>query len=213
MSDYYFRADQADELRRLTAIEVYADPASKSLLLELGVGPGWNCWEVGAGAGSMVYWLAERAGPDGRVLATDLDTGGLESHSNVEILRHDVVNDDLPETRFDLIHARFLLEHLPKPEHVLRRLTSALLPGGLLVIEDADGPNLTMEPGISGLPEVCQAWERAAWSISWNPTLGRYLMTALRECDLKGDPRSLLSKNGTRGSYMGGHEARSNPVT
>ena len=52
---------------------------------------------------------------DGRVVATDLDTRFLDAlhESNLDVLRHDVRTDDLPEETFDLIHARLLLEHLP----------------------------------------------------------------------------------------------------
>jgi hypothetical protein len=37
------------------------------------VGPGWRCLEVGSGGGSIAAWLCDRVGPDGSVLATDLD--------------------------------------------------------------------------------------------------------------------------------------------
>ena len=39
----------------------------------LGLAPGWRCWEVGAGGDSVVQWLAARVGPQGHVLATDID--------------------------------------------------------------------------------------------------------------------------------------------
>ena len=40
--------------------------------------PGWRCLEIGAGRGSMATWLAERVGPAGQVVATDIDTRYLE---------------------------------------------------------------------------------------------------------------------------------------
>ena len=62
-----------------------------------GVGPGWRCLEVGAGAGSIAGWLADRVGPSGQVIATDLDTRFLEQQArpNLEVRRHDVVRDPL----------------------------------------------------------------------------------------------------------------------
>jgi ubiquinone/menaquinone biosynthesis C-methylase UbiE len=39
------------------------------------VQPGWRCLEVGAGRGSMAVWLAQRVGPSGHVVATDVDVG------------------------------------------------------------------------------------------------------------------------------------------
>lgn len=186
MTGYYFGEDQEAEERRLSAVEVYSDPASRSVLTELGVGAGWACWEVGAGRGSVAHWLADLVGPSGRVLATDVDVGGLQSRPNLEVVRHNVVEDGLPEDRFDLIHARFLLEHLPQPDELLRRLTSVLRPGGLLVVEDSDGLDLVVVPDVAELVAICRTWESVASSVSWNPSLGRSLVSALNGCDLTG---------------------------
>lgn len=183
---YYFGEDQEAEKRRLSAVEAHSDPASRSLLRELGVGAGWACWEVGAGRGSLAYWLADLVGPRGRVLATDIDVSELQSRPNLAVVRHDVVEDDPPEDRFDLIHARFLLEHLPEPDQVLRRCASVLRPGGLLVVEDSDGLGLLVDPDVAEVVPICRAWESVASSLSWNPTLGGDLVSALKGCGLAG---------------------------
>ena len=52
--------------------------------------------------------------------------------------RHDIVADPPPSERFDLIHARLLLEHLPDRNAVLDRLVDVLRPGGWLLIEGYD---------------------------------------------------------------------------
>jgi ubiquinone/menaquinone biosynthesis C-methylase UbiE len=63
-----------------------------------GIHPGWRCLEVGAGGGSVALWLAERVGPAGHVLATDLDPGWLAPADRpvVEIRRHDITRDPRP---------------------------------------------------------------------------------------------------------------------
>jgi tRNA A58 N-methylase Trm61 len=66
--------DPARELRRVQVLERLRDPLSVRRLRRLGVGAGWRCLEVGAGAGSMVRWLSHAVGPRGWVLATDIDT-------------------------------------------------------------------------------------------------------------------------------------------
>ncbi len=70
-------------------------------------------------------------------MATDVDMRFLErlERPGLATLRHDVVTDPPPATGFDLVHARFVLEHLPEREAVLDRLVAALAPGGWLVIE------------------------------------------------------------------------------
>src|SRR4051794_39838469 len=61
------------------------------------VQPGWRCLEVGAGRGSMAVWLAERVGPTGHVVATDVDTRYLSRHefSNLQVIEHNILEDPL----------------------------------------------------------------------------------------------------------------------
>jgi 2-polyprenyl-3-methyl-5-hydroxy-6-metoxy-1,4-benzoquinol methylase len=62
------------ERSRLSLLEQYHDPLTVSQLDAIGVGEGWRCPDVGAGAGSVTRMLAERVGSTGSVLAVDLDT-------------------------------------------------------------------------------------------------------------------------------------------
>ncbi|MBB4680459.1 class I SAM-dependent methyltransferase [Crossiella cryophila] len=121
---------------RMAALEATYDTVTTPLLAELGVAPGWRCWEVGAGGGSIARWLGERVGPDGYVLATDLDTRLLELAPPVEIQRHDVLTDPLPPGGFDLIHCRLVLIHHPARDAAVAKLTAALNPGGVLLLEE-----------------------------------------------------------------------------
>lgn len=130
---------QSEAGERFSAMSELFDPVTFRHLAALGVGPGWTCWEVGAGAPGVPRWLAAQVGESGRVLATDLDTSWLPAgDAGYEVLRHEVGVDPLPAGEFDLIHARLLLVHLPRRAEVLASLVEALRPGGWLVIEDAD---------------------------------------------------------------------------
>jgi 2-polyprenyl-3-methyl-5-hydroxy-6-metoxy-1,4-benzoquinol methylase len=75
MRDYAFDQGFADERKRLSAMESLWDPGSEALLVELGVGAGWRCLEVGAGGGSMARWMAGRGA---HVTAVDIDTRFIE---------------------------------------------------------------------------------------------------------------------------------------
>ena len=138
---------------RFDALSALFDPGTIRHLEDRGIGAGWHCLEVGGGGGSITAWLAERVGPTGHVLVTDIDSRFLEplDASNVEVRRHDVVTDPLPQAAFDLIHARAVLIHLPERERVLARLVAALKPGGWLVDEEFDSasllPDQTKYPG------------------------------------------------------------------
>ncbi|MCU1491421.1 MAG: SAM-dependent methyltransferase, partial [Acidimicrobiaceae bacterium] len=52
--------------------DVYRRPLATALM-RLGVGSGWRCVDVGAGAGDVSVALAELVGPDGRIYAVDSD--------------------------------------------------------------------------------------------------------------------------------------------
>ena len=126
--------------RRLTLLEQYLDPITHRRLSSLGLGKGWHCLEIGGGAGSVARWLSAQVGADGRVVGTDIDPRFLEEirEPNFETLKHDIAIDDLPVGEFDLVHTRWVLQHLADPEAAIRRMINALRPGGWLLVEGMD---------------------------------------------------------------------------
>jgi ubiquinone/menaquinone biosynthesis C-methylase UbiE len=143
MSNYIFDNAAPQAGQRFSSLETLHDPWTIRHLEATGIASGWRCWEVGGGGGSIASWLAERCGPGGHVLVTDIDPRflaksiALDRH-NIEIQCHDIVADPLPAQTFDLIHARLVLIHLPAREQVIDRLVTALKPGGWLVLDEYD---------------------------------------------------------------------------
>lgn len=140
MTPYVMNRKAAEESQRMFLLEEWADAGTIQCLETIDVRPGWRCLEAGAGAGSIARWLCRRVSPKGEVVATDLDCSLLATNecANLEVRTHDIVTDSLPESFFDLVHARLLLEHLPERKLVLEKLVSSLKPGGWLVVEDQD---------------------------------------------------------------------------
>ena len=142
-------ADDA-EAARLAQLQALSDPFTIEALQALGVGPGWHCAELGAGAGSMVRWMAGRVGPEGSVAAVDRDATRLHAlggeHPNVVVVEADLCSLELPRADYDLVHTRWVLMHLDRPEETVRRAVSALRPGGIGYFEESDGsPALALE--------------------------------------------------------------------
>jgi len=137
---YLFPHSWEGEGERLTSLAAGFDPITTRHLAPLGLGSGWRCLEVGAGTGSIARWLSDVVGPKGSVLATDLSLELMEAQGveadNLELRRHDIVKDPLPEGEFDLVHCRLVLEHLPARLDALAKMARALTPGGWLVVED-----------------------------------------------------------------------------
>jgi SAM-dependent methyltransferase len=183
----YLFAD--DQRARLKAAEDLLDAGTIQILQRVGVDAGWRCLEVGAGGGSIARWLAERVTPTGRVVATDINTRDLDvgEHAELEVGQHDIVNDALEESTFDLIHARLVLEHIPQRDKVFLKLVTALRPGGWLVVEDTDY--------VSGVPisergardhEHTQSVRLQAFAAAGvDHTLGRQLPARLRALGLE----------------------------
>jgi SAM-dependent methyltransferase len=214
MGTYVFDNAMQVAHERLKLLESASDPGTLRVLETIGVGPGWRCLEIGAGAGSIASWLAERVGPTGHVLATDIDPRFLEplaaDHPNLEVCRHDVVSDDLPESAFDLVHARMVLEHLPERERALCRMAAALAPGGWLVVESVDFAAETMDPAIESIygerfVRSREARFRMMTDHGFDLTFARGLVRRFRGLglvDVANEGRTYLWSGGTAGAEV-----------
>jgi SAM-dependent methyltransferase len=139
MADYVLPHTIPQEDERLTLMSRMLDPQMFFRLEQLGVAEGWRCLEVGAGNGSVSRWLAERVGPGGHVIASDIDTRFLDrlSQPNLEVRKIDVTRDPLGEG-YDLVCGRAVLHHIPERIEVLARLGAAVRPGGYILLEEPD---------------------------------------------------------------------------
>jgi SAM-dependent methyltransferase len=138
-----------DEAARLGKLQGLHDGATVRRLHALGVGPGWHCLELGAGAGSVARWMADEVGPTGSVTAVDRDAGQLRrlgQAPNVTVIEDDLTTMAWPVTTFDVIHSRSVLMHVDGADDVVATLIPALRPGGVVLFEEADG-----SPAATGL--------------------------------------------------------------
>lgn len=96
---------------RFGALSELFDPVTFRHVDALGIGAGMRCWEVGAGGPSVPRGLAERVGPGGAVVATDIDVSWTQDVAGdvIEVPAHDVAADPPPGGGFDLVHARLVL--------------------------------------------------------------------------------------------------------
>ena len=140
-SSYTWDNAMVEGRRRLSLLERWLDPSTNRHFDEIGVGPGWNCLELGAGGGSVCERLCELVGTAGRVCAVDIDTRFVRGlpYTNLEAREENVLDADLPERAFDLVHCRWTLMHIPERERVLEKLVATLKPGGTLFLEEPDG--------------------------------------------------------------------------
>jgi len=167
---------------RLAHLEAVWDPPTIRNLSNLGIKEGWHCLEVAGGGGSIAEWLCRQVGVRGRVVATDLQPRFLMdlNASNLEVRNHDILNDQLHERMFDLVHARGLLAFLPKPEKAIAKMAAALKPGGWVLLEEPDYASAVPD---SSMPPAAIALSKKGWnallshleSQGYQPEFGRHL--------------------------------------
>ena len=176
---------------RLAQLETVWDPWTIRNLGKVGVREGWNCLEVAGGGGSIAEWLCRQVGPTGRVVATDLQPRFLNAMnaSNLEIRRHDILSEPLPEETFDLVHARALLTFLPQPAEAIANMAAALKLGGWLVLEEPDYVSAVPDPSMA---PAATALSKKGWnallshlrSRGYDTELGRHLYNDVSLCGL-----------------------------
>jgi SAM-dependent methyltransferase len=189
---------------RLAGLEATWDPGTQALLQRLGIGPGRRCLEIGAGGGSVAAWMAEQVGPDGHVLATDLDIALLEPLASdvLEVRRHDLLRDPLPDGAFDLIHARSVVSWLGHGDPI-PRLVAALRPGGVLLLEDFDwalGGPADDDPAAARAFHAIISFLR---EVGYDPSFGRTLLARFDAAGLQdagSEGRSYVVHGGSPGT-------------
>ena len=106
-----------------------------------GFGAGQTIVDVGAGPGFATADLAERVGPDGKVIAIERSPHFLAALAarglpNVEVREADVLARDFGEAIADGAWTRWVLAFLPDPATAVAHIARALKPGGVAVFHE-----------------------------------------------------------------------------
>ncbi len=120
-------------------IRAWLRQASDAMLDMAGIVPGASVLDVAAGAGDQTLDIAQRIGPQGRVLATDLSPGILAlaqknarqaGFHNVQTHAADGEDLQVEPASFDAVVCRLGLMFFPDPLQGLHGMRRALRPGG-----------------------------------------------------------------------------------
>lgn len=124
------------------------------MLANLGVKRGMTICDMGCGNGFYSLQLAKMVGPDGKILAVDIqpemikflkERAEKEGVENIEPIQGTLIDPKLPEGEVDLILCVDVYHEFSHPEHMLRAMRKSLAPKGLLALveyrgEDRDVP-------------------------------------------------------------------------
>jgi ubiquinone/menaquinone biosynthesis C-methylase UbiE len=115
------------------------------LLQEAGFASGSTVLDIGAGTGFWTAPLAALVGPEGRVIAVDIEPIMLDELraliaekglQNVDIVQSDEVSIPLPDRVADSAVLGFMLHHPPDPAAFLREVRRLLKPGARVLSVD-----------------------------------------------------------------------------
>src|SRR5215470_3874280 len=116
---------------RLIRQAVYLAPGTERLFREAGIGPGHRVLDLGSGVGDVAMLVSRLVGPSGEVVGIERDPRSISRAKARadEAKLHNVsfIQCDVSEVRsskpFDAAVGRFILEFVPDPVAVLRRLS------------------------------------------------------------------------------------------
>jgi len=174
--------------REQTRLELMNSILNARCLAELELAGGERVLELGAGTGIFAAELARAVGPDGRVLAIERDARQLAEarrralECGFEVRGGDVYDPPLDAAEwsgFDLVHARFLLEHLQRPDEAVRVMVRAARPGGRIVLIDDDHALMRFWPDPGGMVELWADYARQYARLGLDPFVGRRLVELL----------------------------------
>jgi len=145
--------------------------------------PGMTVADIGAGEGYYTIRLAQRVGPEGRVLAEDIspaardalaERAARERLSTISVRLGTPADPRLPAGSFDRVFMVHMYHEIAQPYEFLWRLRPALKPDGLVIVVDAERPTAR-----HGTPKALLRCEFAAVgyrlvSITDMPSAGGY---------------------------------------
>lgn len=123
--------------------ERYTAPVSEALIRKAGIRPGMRVLDIACGTGHPALAIAERVGPAGFVLGTDLvepvlafarERARAAGLGNIEFRRADGEALALPPASFDAATMRWGLMFMPRPVEAMRGVRAALRPGGRIAL-------------------------------------------------------------------------------
>jgi ubiquinone/menaquinone biosynthesis C-methylase UbiE len=141
----YLMGHNDRERRRLALQASILAPLTEQLLIRAGIGDGMTVLDLGCGVGDVTLIAARLVGPQGRVIAVDMDEAGLaaaEARARVDGLDNiSFVGANIDEYRPEGAHAvvgRHILIHAADPLATLRHARGILHEGGVAAFQEFD---------------------------------------------------------------------------
>jgi len=189
MSSTYIHGTNPAEQKRLSVMNSFLNDRS---LQQLALRGGERILDLGAGLGQFSRAMARGSGVEvvgiersEEQLGEAQRIASLEGESHlVDFRRGDVLALDLKPQEwgsFDVVHTRFVLEHVSNPVAVVQSMVRAAKPGGRIVLEDDDHALMRLWPELPGFQSLWDAYMNSYEAIGNDPNIGRKLVELLHK--------------------------------
>ena len=143
-AEYVLGHTSVEQQRLIRQARVLA-PLTERFLRDAGISSGMRVLDIGCGVGDVTMIAAQLVGTAGHVTSIDLDQASIETAQrraaafgleNTSFNRADIAAY-VPPNLFDAIVGRLVLQFLPDPAAVIKRLYGMLKPGGILALQES----------------------------------------------------------------------------
>ena len=189
----YIHGTDPGEQRRLSRLNEMLNDAC---LAELCLQGGENILDVGSGLGQFTRAMARAAKRrvtgierDAAQIAEALRQAGAAGEQDlIEFRQGNAIELPLSQREwgsFDVVHTRFLLEHVPDPAAIVNAMARAVRPGGRVVLTDDDHAIKRVWPEPAGFEALWRAYMQSYTALGNDPDIGKKLVGLLHSAGLK----------------------------
>lgn len=170
----YIHGTEPGEQERLVTLNRLTNAAFVEFL---NVRAGMRVLEVGSGLGLLASAVANSA-PDVQVVGLEKSEDQLRSAVKdpaVQYVQGDAHELQFDDGSFDLVYARYVLEHVASPETVLKGMRRVTRPGGRVVACENDESLLRFDPECPVFESVWTAFQHHQQNLGGDSRIGRRL--------------------------------------
>jgi ubiquinone/menaquinone biosynthesis C-methylase UbiE len=163
-------------------------------LQTLGLQAGEKVLDMGSGIGQLTHLMGAAVGSQGHVVGIERSMEQLTeaerllladgAKNRVEFRQGDASSPPLRSdewSSFDVVHTRFLLEHIPSPLEIVRTMVRAARIGGRIILQDDAHDTLRLWPEPEWFSPIWKAYVDAYRLLGNDPLIGHKLVSLLYE--------------------------------